>query len=434
MACVLRRQRAGPGGARVRCVCSVRVGCAGAGENLHPRLWLLRPPRPQPSSMCTRRVKPGPAGPPASPQPRLLGSGLVRRPPAAGGEAVLVTELFASPRVGRLDSQLWKNRGVRREQGSPWAASEHITVWGRSQNLSTQGPFILLGFPGPRGLHVRLFLLFLVMYVLTVAGNLATVSLVGAHRHLRTPTYFFLCSLSFLEVRFTMACVPKTLAAFAWRSGAISSEGCAVQMYFIFSLGCTRYFPQAAMAYDRYLATCLPLRHGSIKTPGLSARLALGSWLCGFSDITVPAALTARLSSCGSRVIHRFFCDVTPWVVLPCSDTRAAELASFGIASGVILGTTLVSSARMVATVVRIPSAPGRRQASSTCSPHLTVVLLCYGSTPFLHVRASLGSSLDLTKAATVLDAIVTPVLSPFTYTLRNKDVEDALRRGVQGK
>ncbi|KAB1271528.1 Olfactory receptor 287 [Camelus dromedarius] len=310
-------------------------------------------------------------------------------------------------------------------------------VWGRSQNLSTQGQFILLGFPGPRGLQVGLFLLFLVMYALTVAGNLAIITLVRAHRHLQTPMYFFLCNLSFLEIWFTTACVPKTLATFASQSGAISFAGCVAQMYFVFSLGCTEYFLLAAMAYDRYLAICLPLRYGSIMTPSLSAHLALGSWLCGFSAITVPAALITRLSFCGSRIINHFFCDIAPWIVLSCSDRRPVELASFGIAFCVILGScfiTLVSYAYIIVTIVGIPSAQGRGRAFSTCSSHLTVVLIWYGSTVFLHVRTSVESSLDLTKAITVLNTIITPVLNPFIYTLRNKDVKEALRRWVWGK
>ncbi|XP_004617867.2 olfactory receptor 287 [Sorex araneus] len=310
-------------------------------------------------------------------------------------------------------------------------------AWAHSQNLSTQGPFILLGFPGPRSLQTGLFLLFLVMYLLTVAGNVAIISLVGAHRRLQTPMYFFLCNLSFLEVWFTTACVPKALATFSSQSRTISFAGCALQMYFVFSLGCTEYFLLAAMAYDRYLAICLPLRYSSLMTPGLCARLALGSWFCGFSAITVPAALIVRLSFCGSRVINHFFCDIAPWIVLSCSDTRAVELTSFGIAFCVILGScfvTLVSYAYIIATIVRIPSAGGRRRAFSTCSSHLTVVLIWYGSTIFLHVRTSVESSLDLTKAVTVLNTIVTPVLNPFIYTLRNQDVKQALGRCVRGK
>ncbi|XP_003479632.2 olfactory receptor 287-like [Cavia porcellus] len=308
-------------------------------------------------------------------------------------------------------------------------------IWNQSLDVPLQGSFILLGFPGPPSLHIGLFLLFLVMYVLTVAGNLAIISLVGAHQHLRTPMYFFLCNLSFLEIWFTTACVPKTLATFASQNGAISWAGCATQMYFVFSLGCTEYFLLAVMAYDRYLAICLPLRYVGIMTPALAVQLALASWLCGFSVISVPVTLITRLSFCGSRVINHFFCDIAPWIVLSCTDTRVVELTSFGIAFCVILGScgiTLVSYVYIIVTIVRIPSNQGRHRAFSTCSSHLTVVLIWYGSTIFLHVRTSVESSLDLTKVVTVLNTIVTPVLNPFIYTLRNKDVKEALCRMVK--
>ncbi|XP_070486932.1 olfactory receptor 287-like isoform X1 [Equus przewalskii] len=367
--------------------------------------------------------------------PRLLESENKDRPPPPqppGGEQPLTSALSHFP-CGSLST---RSHGDARPGWGPGILGQGFMTWGRGWNLSVQGPFVLLGFPGPRGLHAGLFLLFLVLYVLTVAGNLAIMSLVGAHRRLQTPMYFFLCNLSFLEIWFTTACVPKALATFASQSGAISFAGCAAQMYFVFSLGCTEYFLLAVMAFDRYLAICLPLRYGVIMTPGLSARLALGAWLCGFSAIAVPAALITRLSFCGSRVINHFFCDIAPWIALACSDRRVVELVFFGIAFCVILGScfiTLISYTCIIATIVRIPSAQGRHRAFSTCSSHLTVVLIWYGSTIFLHVRTSVESSLDLTKAVTVLNTVITPVLNPFIYTLRNKDVKEALRRWVQG-
>ncbi|XP_074141366.1 olfactory receptor 287-like [Sminthopsis crassicaudata] len=305
------------------------------------------------------------------------------------------------------------------------------------KNLSNLEEFILLGFPGTQGLQITLFLLFFIMYVLTIMGNMAIITLVCTNQRLQTPMYFFLCNLSFLEIWFTTACVPKTLANFASQSKAISFIGCAIQMYFVFSLGCTEYFLLSAMAYDRYLAICYPLRYSSIMTSTVSAWLALGSWMCGFSVIIVPTVLITRLSFCASNVINHFFCDIAPWIVLSCTDTRLVELVSFGIAFCVILGscvTTLISYIYIISTIVRIPSAQGRYKAFSTCSSHLTVVLIWYGSTIFLHVRTSVESSLDLTKAITVLNTIVTPVLNPFIYTLRNKDVKDAFWKTVSGK
>ncbi|KAM9062235.1 olfactory receptor 287-like [Sarcophilus harrisii] len=305
------------------------------------------------------------------------------------------------------------------------------------KNLSNLEEFILLGFPGTQGLQITLFLLFLIMYMLTIMGNMAIITLVCTNQRLQTPMYFFLCNLSFLEIWFTTACVPKTLANFASQSKAISFISCAIQMYFVFSLGCTEYFLLSVMAYDRYLAICCPLRYSSIMTSTVSSWLALGSWVCGFSVITVPTVLITRLSFCASNVINHFFCDIAPWIVLSCTDTRLVELVAFGISFCVILGscvTTLISYIYIISTIVRIPSAQGRYKAFSTCSSHLTVVLIWYGSTIFLHVRTSVESSLDLTKAITVLNTIVTPVLNPFIYTLRNKDVKDAFWKTVSGK
>ncbi|KAM9062236.1 olfactory receptor 287-like isoform 1-T2 [Sarcophilus harrisii] len=305
------------------------------------------------------------------------------------------------------------------------------------KNLSNLEEFILLGFPGTQGLQITLFLLFFIMYMLTIMGNMAIITLVCTNQRLQTPMYFFLCNLSFLEIWFTTACVPKTLANFASQSKAISFISCAIQMYFVFSLGCTEYFLLSVMAYDRYLAICYPLRYSSIMTSTVSSWLALGSWVCGFSIITVPTVLITRLSFCASNVINHFFCDIAPWIVLSCTDTRLVELVTFGISFCVILGscvTTLISYIYIISTIVRIPSAQGQYKAFSTCFSHLTVVLIWYGSTIFLHVRTSVESSLDLTKGITVLNTIVTPVLNPFIYTLRNKDVKDAFWKTVSGK
>ncbi|XP_004696925.1 olfactory receptor 6F1-like [Echinops telfairi] len=292
--------------------------------------------------------------------------------------------------------------------------------------------FLLLGFPGSEALQFSLFLLFLVMYILTVGGNVAILMLVGTSHQLHTPMYFFLSNLSFLEIWYTTAAVPKALAILLGRSQTISFTGCLVQMYLVFSLGCTEYFLLAAMAYDRYLAICYPLHYGAIMSSLLSAQLALGSWICGFLAITVPTALISGLSFCGPRAINHFFCDIAPWIALACTSTQAVELVAFVIAFVVILSScliTLVSYIFIISTILRIPSTSGQSKAFSTCSSHLTVVLIWYGSTIFLHVRTSMKDALNLTKAVTVLNTVVTPVLNPFIYTLRNKEVRETLKK-----
>ncbi|XP_027777637.2 olfactory receptor 6F1 [Marmota flaviventris] len=292
--------------------------------------------------------------------------------------------------------------------------------------------FLLLGFPGPQALQLSLFLLFLVMYILTVSGNVAILLLVSTSRQLHTPMYFFLSNLSFLEVWYTTAAVPKALAILLGRSQSISFISCLLQMYLVFSLGCTEYFLLAAMAYDRYLAICYPLHYGAIMSGLLSVQLALGSWVCGFLSIAVPTALISGLSFCGPRAINHFFCDIAPWIALACTSTQAVELVAFVIAAVVILSScliTLVSYIYIIRTILSIPSASGRSKAFSTCSSHLTVVLIWYGSTIFLHVRTSIKDALDLTKAVHVLNTVVTPVLNPFIYTLRNQEVRETLRK-----
>ncbi|KAM5299762.1 olfactory receptor 6F1 [Ctenodactylus gundi] len=351
---------------------------------------------------------------------------LARKTFFSNAEGVMLTYLTPLLRPGLPPAArtAWLDR--RRRRGTPMEAG----------NGTLPHDFVLLGFPGPWALQLSLFLLFLVMYVLTIGGNVAILLLVTTSPPLHTPMYFFLANLSFLEIWYTTAAVPKALAVLLGRSRSISFTGCLLQMYLVFSLGCTEYFLLAAMAYDRYLAICYPLHYGAIMSSLLSVQLALGSWACGFLAITVPTALIRRLSFCGPSGINHFFCDIAPWVALACSSTRAVELVSFGIAFVVILSscvTTLVSYVRIIVTVLRIPSASGRSRAFSTCSSHLTVVLIWYGSTIFLHVRTSIRDALDLSKAIHVLNTVVTPVLNPFIYTLRNKEVRESLLRRRKG-
>ncbi|XP_075027199.1 olfactory receptor 6F1-like [Calonectris borealis] len=304
-------------------------------------------------------------------------------------------------------------------------------------NHSGTHVFILLGFPGHQYLKMSLFMLFFVMYILALLGNFSIMVLVRSHPQLHTPMYFFLCNLSFLEIWYTTACVPKALAVLLGGDPTISFDSCLLQMYFIFSLGCTEYFLLAAMAYDRCLAICFPLHYNSIMNRTLLTQLVFGSWFCGFLSMTIPAYMISTLSFCGPNVINHFFCDIAPWIILSCTDTSLVELVAFIIAVIVILGSctvTLLSYIYIISTILRIPSSIDQQRAFSTCSSHLTVVIIWYGSTIFLHVKPSLKDSLDLTKTVSVLNTMVTPLLNPFIYSLRNKEVKKALKRTVQFK
>ncbi|KAM6448895.1 olfactory receptor 6F1-like [Liasis olivaceus] len=301
----------------------------------------------------------------------------------------------------------------------------------REHNETKVMEFILLGFPGPHYLQMLIFTFFVIVYILTVFGNMAIIILVATNRSLHTPMYFFLCNLSFLEIWYTTSIIPKSLAVILGRSKTISFTGCILQMYFAFTFGCTEYLLLSAMAYDRYLAICYPLHYNTIMDISFSCKLAAASWMSGSSSISVLALLISRLSFCGPNVINHFLCNIDSWIVLSCTDTQLVELVTFVLSIFVILCTfliILVSYICIVLTVLHIPSAKGRQKAFSTCSSHLAVIILWYGSTIFLYVKPSKQTSLEMTKIVNILNTIVTPLLNPIIYTLRNKDVRKALK------
>ncbi|XP_075768228.1 olfactory receptor 6F1-like [Pelodiscus sinensis] len=298
------------------------------------------------------------------------------------------------------------------------------------ENQTSQSEFIFLGFPGTGNFQTYLVVLFSLIYILTVLGNVSIIILVRIQPRLHTPMYFFLCNLSFLEIWYTTVGVPKTIAIFMGKSRTISFSNCILQMYFMFSLGCTEQILLSAMAYDRYLAICYPLRYSTLMNTSLSALLAGGSWLSGFLAISIPVSLLTRLSFCGSNVINHFFCSFDSFIILSCTDTSVIETTAFIIAIIVILGScsiTLVSYVYIISTILRIPSAQGRQRAFSTCSAHLTVVIIWYSSTIFLYVRPSKENFVEMNKVASIFNTVVTPLLNPFIYTLRNKEVKEAL-------
>ncbi|NXH56902.1 OR6F1 protein, partial [Rhabdornis inornatus] len=292
--------------------------------------------------------------------------------------------------------------------------------------------FILLGFPGTWQFRVSFVVVFALMYTLTVIGNASIIALVWRSSNLHTPMYFFLCNLSFLEIWYTTGIVPKAIGVMLGTSQTISFSVCILQLFFLLSLGSTECFLLSVMAYDRYLAICYPLRYCSLMNSVLSVRLALSSWLGGFLAISLLAFMTSRLTFCGPDVINHFLCDIDSCLALSCSDTWPVELATFLISIIVVVAScvvTLVSYMYIISSIMRIQSAHGRKKAFSTCSAHLSVVTIWYGSTMFLYVKPSAQNSLDLNKIVNTFNTVVTPLLNPFIYTLRNKEVKLALRR-----
>ncbi|CAM9814664.1 unnamed protein product [Bubo scandiacus] len=302
-----------------------------------------------------------------------------------------------------------------------------------SRNHTVVTYFQFLPFFSIPEIQGSLFCLVLLMYLSTLLGNILTTLITVVDVALHSPSIF----ISRTCPSWRLLVSPKALAVLSGGDPTISFENCLLQMYFVFSLGCTEYFLLAAMAYDRCLAICFPLHYNSIMNCTLLIQLVFGSWFCGFLSITIPTYMISTLSFCGSNVINHFFCDIAPWIVLSCTDTSLVELVAFIISFIVILGSctiTLVSYIYIISTILRIPSAIDQQRAFSTCSSHLIVVIIWYGSTIFLHVKPSIKDSLDLTKTVHVLNTIVTPLLNPFIYSLRNKEVKKALKRTVQFK
>ncbi|NXP41565.1 OR6F1 protein, partial [Leiothrix lutea] len=294
--------------------------------------------------------------------------------------------------------------------------------------------FILLGFPGTWQFRVSFVVVFALIYTLTVIGNASIIALVWRSSNLHTPMYFFLCNLSFLEIWYTTGVVPKAIGVMLGTSQTISFSVCILQLFFLLSLGSTECFLLSVMAYDRYLAICYPLRYSSLMNSVLSVRLALSSWLGGFLAISLLAFLTSRLTFCGPDVINHFLCDIDSCLALSCSDTWPVELATFLISIIVVVAScvaTLVSYMYIISSILRIQSAHGRKKAFSTCSAHLTVVTIWYGSTMFLYVKPSAQNSLEMHKIVNTFNTVVTPLLNPFIYTLRNKEVKLALGRAL---
>ncbi|XP_066485850.1 olfactory receptor 6B2-like [Tiliqua scincoides] len=297
--------------------------------------------------------------------------------------------------------------------------------------------FIILGFPSLKKLHLLLFVLGLIVYILTLCGHLTIIAIVRIDHHLHTPMYFFLSSFSFLEIWYTSNIVPKMLEVFIAKNKSITYVGCITQLYFHITLGTAECFILAIMAYDRYLAICNPLRYPDLMNNTASFRLTVGSWIGAFLINIPPLVSLCRLPFCGPNEINHFFCDAPPLLKLSCTSPVEAELANFIVATSVIVSSfllILVSYILIIITVLRIPSSTGRQKAFSTCGSHLVVVTIFYGTLMFMYVRPTSDvptDSMNFNKIISMFYTVVTPMLNPIIYCLRNKEVKDALRKAI---
>ncbi|XP_029435419.1 olfactory receptor 6N1-like [Rhinatrema bivittatum] len=299
-----------------------------------------------------------------------------------------------------------------------------------NQTLVTE--FVILGFPSLEKFSSLLFVVFLTIYLFTVTGNILIFLLVRVDHHLHTPMFFLLNNLSLLEICYTTVIIPKMLSGFLSQAKNISFTSCMVQLYTFSALGAAECYLLTVMAYDRYLAICKPLHYVTMMSNVSCLKLAAGSWVSGFLSPLLPVILISRLPFCGPNEINYFYCDAQPLLKLSCMDTFVTEASISILASTLILSSfvlTVVSYIYIISTILRISSATGRQKAFSTCGSHLTVVIIFYGTIVCMYVQPTAGYSLDVSKVLSLLYTVFTPMLNPIIYSLRNKDIREALRK-----
>uniref|UniRef100_A0A6I8PNM1 G-protein coupled receptors family 1 profile domain-containing protein n=1 Tax=Ornithorhynchus anatinus TaxID=9258 RepID=A0A6I8PNM1_ORNAN len=306
-----------------------------------------------------------------------------------------------------------------------------------THNHSTIAEFVLMGFLVPEELQLILFILFLAVYVVTVLGNLGMMVLIWVDSRLHTPMYFFLLSLSFADVCYSSTITPKMLVDLVSERKTISFVGCFLQMYVFIALATTECILFGLMAYDRYAAICNPLLYTVIMSRAICLKMIIGAYIAGFLNSVIHTSYISSLSFCDSNVIQHFFCDSPPLLKLSCSDTHVNENIIFTCAGLNMLGTLLIvltSYSYILFSILGMHSAEGRQKAFSTCASHLTAVTIFYGTLIFTYLRPSSSYSLNEDRVVSVFYTVVIPMLNPLIYSLRNKEVKEALQKLILRK
>ncbi|KAM4839277.1 olfactory receptor 6C76-like [Urocitellus parryii] len=299
------------------------------------------------------------------------------------------------------------------------------------KNHTSATEFILLGLTDDPKLNIFIFLFLFFTYILSITGNFTIITLTLVDLHLKTPMYFFIRNFSFLEISFTTVTIPRYLVSIITGDKTISYNSCMTQVFFFILLGATEFFLLTAMSYDRYVAICKPLHYTTIMNSGVCTLLVLGSWLAGFLIIFPPGLVRLQLDFCDSNIIDHFTCDTSPLLLISCTDTSLLELLAFILAILTLITTltlVILSYVFIIKTILRIPSAEQRKKAFSTCSSHMIVVSISYGSCIFMYVKTSAKEGETLTKGIAVLNTSVAPMLNPFIYSLRNQQVKQSFK------
>ncbi|CAI9153615.1 unnamed protein product [Rangifer tarandus platyrhynchus] len=299
------------------------------------------------------------------------------------------------------------------------------------RNITHVSDFILMGLTDSEEIRLVLFTLFLLIYLITVLGNVGMILVICLDPQLHTPMYFFLSHLSFLDLSYSII-TPKMLVDFMSKNKAISFLECATQMFLAVTFGTTECFLLAAMAYDRYVAIYNPLRYPVSMAPRVYVPLIIASYVGGILHASVHTVATFSLSFCASNEIRHVFCDIPPLLAISCSDTHTNQLLLFYFVGSIEIVTVLsvlISYGFILLAILRMHSAEGRRKAFSTCGSHLAVVVVLYATLAFMYMQPKASHSFDTDKMASVFFTLVIPMLNPMIYSLRNKEVKGALRK-----
>ncbi|KAM9764302.1 olfactory receptor 8B3 [Dama dama] len=302
----------------------------------------------------------------------------------------------------------------------------------RNDSLVTE--FILAGLTDRPELQQPLFYLFLMIYVVTVVGNLGLILLIGLNSHLHTPMYYFLFNLSFTDLCYSSVFTPKMLMNFVFRENTISYVGCMTQLFFFLFFVISECYMLTSMAYDRYVAICNPLLYKVSMSHQVCLVFSLAAYVMGFAGASAHTGCMLRLTFCNVNVINHYLCDILPLLQLSCTSTYVNEvvvLLVVGINITVPSFTILISYIFILTSILHIKSSQGRSKAFSTCSSHMIALSLFFGSAAFMYLKYSSPGSMEQGKISSVFYTNVVPMLNPLIYSLRNKDVKIALRRSV---
>ncbi|XP_031240850.1 olfactory receptor 5B2-like [Mastomys coucha] len=303
------------------------------------------------------------------------------------------------------------------------------------KNNTEVSEFILLGLTKAPELQGLLFMMFTFFYAFTLAGNLGMILLILLDAHLHTPMYFFLSNLSLVDFGSSSTVTPKVMAGLLPGSNVISYNACAVQMFFFVFFATVDSYLLASMAYDRYAAVCKPLHYTTTMTKGVCTCLATGSYIFGILNASIQTGDTFGLPFCIYNVINHFFCDIPAVRILACSDKHMNEMILILVSSFHIIFAFLViliSYLLIFLNILKMHSSEGYQKAFSTCASHLTAVFTFYGTVTIMYLKPSASHSMDTDKFVSVFYTMIIPMLNPMVYSLRNKEVKNALKKVVQ--